>query len=288
MNAVRMLRKQHDVKTLCRVLRVNRSTYYKHFTETPSHRASENQRIRSAILEIYSKFDKRLGAYKIKRVLERDYGICISVGRVYRLMRCMKLPKMSTDKPKKQYRNTNTDNAVCSNHLKQQFSQAAPNMAWVSDFTYIKAGSRWYYLCVVIDLFSRKVISWNLSDKPDTALVMNAFRKAYVKRGKPKGLIFHSDRGTQYTSEPFRRLLSDLNIIQSFSKKGYPFDNAVCESFFKHFKREEANRRTYHSVNDLHNAIFEYIDGFYNSIRPHASLNNFTPDEVEAYFVPIT
>ncbi len=97
-------------------------------------------------------------------------------------MRCKKLPKMSTNKPKKQYRNTNADNALYSNHLKQQFSQAAPNMAWVSEFTYIKAAGRWYYLCVVIDLFSRKVISWNLSDKPDTALVMNAFQKAYVKK----------------------------------------------------------------------------------------------------------
>ena len=224
-----------------------------------------------------------MGAYKIHRVLARDHGISISVGRVYRLMRSMDLPKMATDKPKHNY-NRKADNSVCTNHLKQQFSQDAPNLVWVSDFTYIKAGGKWYYLCVVIDLFSRKVVSWHLSDKPDTALVETAFRKAFDKRGMPKGLMFHSDRGTQYTSESFRKLLDKFNVIQSFSKKGYPYDNAVCESFFKHFKREEAHRRCYHSKQELFLAVFKYIDGYYNSLRPHASLGWLTPDQVEDNF----
>lgn len=100
---------------------------------------------------------------------------------------------------------------------------------------------------LVMNLFSRKVISWTISGKPDVDLVMTAFQKAYNKRGQPQGLMFHSDRGTQYTAFSFRKLLDSLNIVQSFSKKGYPFDNACCECFFKYLKKEETNRRTYHS-----------------------------------------
>lgn len=276
------LRSQHSIKTLCRVLHVNRSTYYKHFKKEPAPRVSENQRIKSMILHIYAGYDKRLGAYKVQYILKRDYGISISTGRVYRLMRSMDLPKMSTEKPKPACRRT--DNSECTNHLQQRFSQDAPNLVWASDITYLKAGGRWYYLCVIIDLFSRKVISWQLSCRADTDLVMASFRKAYEKRNAPYGLMFHSDRGTQYTAFAFRRLLDSLNVVQSFSKKGYPFDNAVCESFFKYLKHEETGRRTYHTFNQLYLSVFEYIEGYYNSRRPHGTLGYLTPNEVETAY----
>lgn len=234
------------------------------------------------ILHIYADYDKHLGAYKVQCILKRDYGITISVGRVYRLMHSMELPQMSTVKPKPGCRRT--DNGECVNHLQQQFSQDAPNLVWVSDITYLKAGGKWYYLCVVIDLFSRKVISWHLSGKADVSLVMTTFQKAYKSRNTPYGLMFHSDRGTQYTAFAFRQLLDSLNVVQSFSKKGYPFDNAVCECFFKYLKREETNRRTYHTFNELHLSVFEYIEGFYNSRRPHGSLGYLTPNEMESVY----
>lgn len=234
------------------------------------------------ILHIYADYDKRLGAYKVQYILNRDYGINISVGRVYRLMSNMELPKMSTAKPKSVCRRT--DNGECTNHLQQQFSQDAPNLVWVSDITYLRVGSKWYYLCVVIDLFSRKVISWHLSGKADVSLVITAFRKAYENRNAPYGLMFHSDRGTQYTAFAFRQLLDSLNVVQSFSKKGYPFDNAVCECFFKYLKQEETDRRTYHTFNALYLSVFEYIEGFYNSRRPHGSLGYLTPIEVETAY----
>ena len=214
--------------------------------------------------------------------MERDYGIRISVGRVYRLMQDMDLPRMSTDKPK--CHRHQHDNGGCINHLKQQFSQNAPNLVWVSDFTYLKAGGKWYYLCVVIDLFSRKVIAWHISAKPDVDLVMTAFQKAYKVRNAPYGLMFHSDRGAQYTASAFRQLLDSLNVVQSFSKKGYPFDNAVCEAFFKYLKKEETDRRTYAALNDLKLSVFSYIEGYYNTKRPHGSLGYLTPDEVEAAY----
>ncbi len=169
-------------------------------------RVSENQRIKSIILHLYADYDKRLGAYKVQYILQCDYGINISVGRVYRLMRSMDLPQMTAQKPKPACRRSS--DGECTNHLQQQFSQDAPNLVRVGDITYLKAGSKWYYLCVIIDLFSRKVVSWNLSGKAGVHLVITAFQKAYESRHAPYGLMFHSDRGTQYTSSAFRLSVS--------------------------------------------------------------------------------
>ena len=197
-------------------------------------------------------------------------------------MHSMKLPKMSTVKPKSSYHHT--DNGEYTNHLQQHFSQDAPNLVWVSDITYLKAGGKWYHLCVIMDLFSRKVVSWHLSSKADTNLIITTFQKAYENRNAPYGLMFHSDRGVQYSVLAFRQLLDSLNVVQSFSKKGYPFDNAVCECFFKYLKLEETNRKTYHTFDELHRSIFEYIEGFYNSRRPHGSLGYLTPNEMESAY----
>jgi len=197
-------------------------------------------------------------------------------------MRSMQLPAMSTAKP--HHRGKHKDNGECMNHLQQDFNQKSPDLVWASDFTYLKAGGTWYYLCIVMDLFSRKVISWHLSSKPDVDLVICTFKKAYASRKSPYGLMFHSDRGSQYTAFAFRKLLDDFNVVQSFSKKGYPFDNACCESFFKYLKKEETNRRTFHTHKELYNSIFKYIEGFYNSRRPHGSLGYLTPNEKEALY----
>ena len=234
------------------------------------------------ILHIYADYDKRLGAYKVAYILKRDYGINISVGRVYRLMNKLELPKMSTDRPRQRYRSK--DASDLKNLLSQSFSQEAPNIVWASDFTYLKADGKWYYLCIVMDLFSRKIISWHLSSKADVELVMTAFKLAYDKRDAPYGLMFHSDRGSQYTAFAFQKLLDELNVVHSFSKKGYPFDNACCECFFKYLKKEETNRRVYHSFTELKLAVFQYIDGYYNSRRPHSTLNMLTPNEAEEFF----
>lgn len=194
-------------------------------------------------------------------------------------MNTLQLPKMSTDKPKGHTQHSDSEN--CPNHLQQQFRQKAPNLVWASDITYLKAGGKWHYLCIVMDLFSRKVIAWHISAKPDVNLVMTAFQAAYEKRNAPYGLMFHSDRGTQYTAFAFRQLLDSLNVVQSFSKKGYPFDNACCECFFKYLKKEEIHRRSYRSLQELQLSVFEYIEGYYNSRRPHTTLNMLTPNEKE-------
>ena len=220
--------------------------------------------------------------YKIHYLLKRDYGIDISCGRVYRLMKQMNLPPISTKKPN--YSAYNDQNEY-DNHLKQQFNQLAPDTVWVSDITYIKVSGKFYYLCVIIDLFSRKVIAYNISGRPDSALVIETFLSAYRSRKAPYGLMFHSDRGSQYNSFSFRKLLDDLNVVQSFSKKGHPYDNAVAESFFKYLKHEEINRRNYSSLQELKLSVFEYIEGYYNSKRPHSSLRMLTPNQKEQNFI---
>ena len=197
-------------------------------------------------------------------------------------MKSLQLPKMSTDKPK--YHRQKPDNETYTNHLQQQFRQKSPNLVWASDLTYLKAGSKWYYLCIVMDLFSRKVIAWHISSRPDAELVITTFKKAYKKRNAPYGLMFHSDRGCQYTAFAFRQLLDSLHVVQSFSQKGYPFDNACCECFFKYMKKEETSRKTYHTLQELQLSVFEYIEGYYNSKRPHGTLGMLTPNEAESLY----
>ena len=268
--------------TLCRVLHVNRSTYYKHFKKTQTAREVDNQDLRTKILTIYTQSKKRLGAYKIRQRLIVEYGTKVSVGRVYRLMKSMTLPKMSTAKPV--YTHVKPDQEGYKNLLDQKFNPEKPNLVWVSDITYVKVAGRFAYVCVVIDLFSRKVIAYKTSLKIDTRLVLDTFSLAYSKRGRPKGVMFHSDRGCQYTSSHFRKAIDNAEFIQSFSAKGHPFDNAVAESFFKYLKKEELNRKTFNSVRDLDLALFEYIVGFYNRNRPHSANAFLSPDEKEGLF----
>ena len=227
---------EHKITTLCRVLNVNRSTYYKYINHKESKREQENKYIRSCILELYAKSNKRLGADKMKTCLKRDYRINISAGRVYRLMKPMNLPKMSTVKPFVHKSKTASDEE-CKNILSQKFNPSKPDKVWVCDFTYIRAAGRFYYLCAIIDLFSRKVIAYKLSSKIDTLLAIDTVNLAVANRGKSSDIIFHTDRGCQFTSSVFRSHLDNLNMIQSFSAKGHPYDNAVMECFFKYLKK---------------------------------------------------
>ena len=154
----------------------------------------------------------------------------------------------------------------------------------VSDIPYIRINSSFIYFYVVIDLFSRKVISYAISTKIDYKLVINDFLSAFNKRDKPKNLIFHSDNGSQYTSTAFRRLLNNLDIIQSFSKKGCSYDNAVTESFFKFLKHKQIYSYSFSFLGELKMHIFDCIEGFYNSRRPHFANNMLSPNEKEILF----
>lgn len=271
------------IKTLCRVLRVNRSTYYKHFFDKDSHKSKENIKLRTHILNTYFKHKQAVGYIAMTHYLKDDYCIKVSSGRVYRLMNKMNLPKMSTVKTHNYIINKEeTDDDNLENLLKQQFNVEKPNLVWCSDFTYIKIGYKKYvYLCIIIDLFARKIVGWTVSKKHNSQMVIDTFNKAYISRGCPAGLMFHYDQGSEYRAKAFRRLLDEKKVTQSFSKKGYPFDNAVAECFFKYAKQEQFDRHVYESIEEVNLASFEYIDGEFNCKRLHHHNNLKTPNSVE-------
>ena len=266
------------------MLNVHRSTYYKHLRHEPSPRQRENVEIRKKILTLYAGSDKRLGAKKMKLCLAREYCVTISEGRVYRLMKEMKLPKMSTVKPPKAAKADKEDAGACQNLLAQQFDQKAPNLVWVSDFTYVKVAGRFYYVCAIIDLYARKVIACRVSAKIDRFLAIDTLRDAVRLRGVSKGVLFHTDRGCQFTSADFRKVIDELGMVQSFSAKGHPYDNAVMECFFKYLKKEELNRRSFQSVEQLKQSLVSYISGFYNPLRPHSHNHGLPPNQAETIF----
>ena len=167
--------------------------------------------------------------------------------------------------------------------VRQQFHADSPNQIWVSDVTYFKLEPSHFYVCVIIDLFSRKVISYKISKKNSTQLITSTFKIACETRQPGLGLIFHSDRGSQYTSHRFQQLLHEHGMIQSFSNSGRPHDNAVAESFFASFKKEELYRKNYSSEREFKQGVNSYIV-FYNQQRPHRTLKNQTPEQVEIGF----
>lgn len=208
----------------------------------------------------------------------------ISEGRVYRLMKEMDLPKMSTVKPPKAAKADKEDVGACQNLLAQQFDQKAPNVVWVSDFTYVKVAGRFFYICAIVDLYARKVIACRVSSKIDRFLAIDTLRDAVRLRGVSKGVLFHTDRGCQFTSADFRKTIDELDMVQSFSAKGHPYDNAVMECFFKYLKKEELNRRSFQSVEQLKLSLVRYISGFYNSVRPHSHNHGLPPNHAENLF----
>lgn len=169
------------------------------------------------------------------------------------------------------------------NLLKREFSAGHPNQMWISDITYFKVKDYWVYLCIILDLYSRRIIGWRVSLHMSTNLVTSTFKAAFRERGKPRNLTFHSDWGKQYISKTFSALLQENGVKQSFSTTAKPLDNAVAETFFSAFKREEVYRREYTSERHLRRSVEEYIR-VYNETRPHQTLNFKTPQAFEAVF----
>lgn len=272
---------------LCRVLHVNRSTYYNFINKNPSKREVENQRLRKLLLEIYMKAKKRIGTRAFKIILLRDYGVNISEGRILRLLKSMTLPKMSTFKPR--FKSNKSPVFSSDNLLKQEFNPNSPNQVWTTDFTYISIGpKRHVYLCAILDLYSRKCIAWKVSDQIDAKLACDTLEIAINKRKPKEPIIFHSDQGSQFKSASFRKLLDEHQLLASYSKPGYPYDNAVTEVFFKYLKQREINRRTYHSIQEVQLSCFEYIEQFYNNYNPHSANKGLTPNQKEEnYFKKI-
>ncbi len=280
--AIERLKGKYSVHALCRALDVNRATFYNYLFRRPEKTMIQQQDeiMKPLILEIFEKSRQRFGARKIRaKMIENNY--VVSERRIIRLMKEMGLSSKSA----RRYHNAAYDREYKyhPNKLKRQFLQESPNIVWVSDITYVRVGEIFYYLCVVIDLFSRKVLSYTISDCIDTAIVTIAFKKAYADRNQPQRLMFHSDQGAQYMAYKFRVLLRKCKVTQSFSKPGTPFDNAVAESFFASIKKDEFRRSCYTTEDELRLAVSEYIE-YFNDYRPHQRMGFKTPNQVEHDF----
>ena len=271
---------QYNIHILCDAMDVSRGTFYNHLLRNKKENTKYAERrahLRKEISSVFEESEQRYGPRKITAVLQ-ERGTHTTEKTVRTLMREMDLYSICQS-TKCQY-NKEKWREVPRNILKRDFNPLEPDTAWVSDVTYFKCTNRTYYICVVLDLFSRKVLAYKLSLKNSTELASSTFQLAYTLRNPKAGLIFHTDRGTSYTSKRFNERLRKNDVVHSYSQPGTPYDNAVIESFFKTLKTEELYRVHYRSEKDLKESLAEYIR-FYNSERPHGTLNNKAPDKYE-------
>lgn len=213
----------------------------------------------------------------------RSNGEIVSPKKVFNLMRENNI----CGKYKRKFKVTTkaAKNAIAApNLLNQNFDVNYPNKIWVSDISYIWTEEGWLYLAIVLDLYARKMVGWSLSERMTKQLVIDAFLKAYWHRKPGKGLIHHSDRGSQYTSNQFQAILSNLGVIPSMSGKGNCYDNAVAESFFHTLKNELPNNCIFKTRNEAKSMIFEYIEAFYNHKRRHSYLGYCSPNQFELIY----
>lgn len=276
---IEQLKDEFGVRPLCRVLEVRRSTFYHYLYRSPEKTQIElgDDVLRPKVREHFENSKERFGARKIRAKLIEE-GLVVSQRRVLRLMDEMKL--VCKQVRLRYWSTTSRKYKYYRNKLKKEFKQTAPNLVWVSDITYIRVKDDFYHVCVVIDLFSRKVLAYKISKNIDTALVMSTFDTAFEIRKCPANLTFHSDQGEQYTSYKFRSHLRELQVMQSFSSPGSPLDNAVAESFFACMKREELSHNLYDAVERLEKDVAEFAD-YYNRLRPHQKLGFRTPEQIE-------
>jgi putative transposase len=277
--AKQLNQKGYSVHMICRVLNMNRSTFYHDKYRRPEVTLIEadDSTFKPSICKIFTKTNGRLGARKIRFLMMKE-GHVLSERRVQRLMGEMNLIPNRPDEDYNQYHKRKY--AYKPSIISKSELYPEPNKVWVSDITYIRVQNEHNYLFVIIDLFSRKVIGQVLSLSLEANVLVELMQTTYMNRHSPQGLIFHSDRGLQYTSKEFSNYLESIDVTQSFSQKANPYDNSVAESFFASLKKEEIYRHIYKSFTHLQNSIDEYVI-FYNTIRPHGSLGNMTPDEFE-------
>ncbi len=270
---------EFGVEKMCRVLKVSRSGYYSWRGRGKSVRQLKNKRLLGEITESYERNRKVYGSPRITEDLLAN-GIECSENRVARLMRINGIAV----EPKRKFK-VSTDSRhslpVAENLLKQDFTADAPDRVWVSDITYIWTTHGWLYLAVILDLFSRKVVGWSMSELLTQEIVTDALIQAIWRRKPKAGLIFHSDRGSQYASKAFRDLLGEYSFLQSMSGKGNCYDNAVAESFFHTLKTEEVYLGKYDTRSEARQSVFDYIEMFYNRTRRHSTLGYLSPFDFE-------
>lgn len=269
----------HRIEKMCHVFDVAPSSYYSWRMRPESNRKRSNFALLLQIRILHKKSHCTYGSPRITASLHRRGEIC-GKNRVARLMRENNI-RSKMHRKFKATTNSKHNLPVSPNLLCQNFSAQGPNRVWVSDISYVPTNQGWLYLAVVVDLFSRQIVGWATSERITKDLVIQAFLKAMWHRKPGKGLIFHSDRGSQYASLAFQKLLRDWGCLGSMSKKGDCFDNACAESFFHTLKTELVYFENYRTREEARRNIFEYIEVFYNRIRLHSTLGFYSPADFE-------
>lgn len=265
------------MSVLCEVYNVHRSSY-RYWQERDNTVDLAQLRLENKVKQIHELSEGSAGARTIATIATAD-NYQLSRYRATRLMK--KLGLHSCQLPQHRYKKTGNEFPAIPNLLARQFDVVEPDTVWCGDVTYIWTGNRWAYLAVVLDLFGRKVIGWAMSHSPDTKLTLKALDMAYEYRGRPEGVMFHSDQGSHYTSRKYRQRLWRYRIKQSLSRRGNCWDNAPMERFFRSLKVEWVPKVGYRSFMEAKHHINNYIIRYYNSVRPHHYNAGLTPNESE-------
>jgi putative transposase len=276
------MKEDHSILTLCAVLNASASGYYdwQHRLSSPGSRAIQNQALTEKIKAIHAWSRETYGSPRIVMEL-RKKGACHGRNRIARIMQEQGLCGRQKGRYRVQTTDSNHDEPIAPNRLAEAPKPTTPNQIWVGDITYIKVGECWLYLAAILDLYSRRIVGWAMTERIDTPLILNALSMALLHRQRPANLLFHSDRGVQYASGEYRSALAQAGLTASMSRKGNCYDNAAMESFWSTLKMELVYRRSFLTHSQAKNEIFDYIETFYNRQRSHSALNYQSPFDFE-------
>jgi putative transposase len=264
----------------CESLDVSRGGFYAWLSRKPSQRTRDDERIGAQVRDSFVSSDRTYGARRVWRDV-LALGTHCGLHRIERLMRLQGLKARPRRRGLPADQGQRIDSGAGQNILDRQFQASGPNQKWVADFTYLWCAEGWLYVAVVLDLFSRRAVGWSMSSSMTTQLVTDALMMALWRRGKPESLVHHSDRGSQYTSDAFQRLLKEQGITCSMSRAGEVWDNSAMESFFSSLKIERTSRKIYRTRDEARADVFDYIETFYNAKRRHSTLGYLSPIQYE-------
>lgn len=273
-------RSAFSVEAMSKLFAVSRSGFYDWLKRLSSEREISDRELLPVIREIFFSFGRNYGSPRVYKEL-RKHGHVVSRKRVEKLMKQAGLRAVPAHRSRPRTTDSNHGFQISPNRLERNFVTQRPNQTWVSDITYVWTTQGWAYLCVIVDLFSRKVVGWSLESHMRASMVVDALQMAVTNRCPGRGLIFHSDRGSQYASDKFRAALKMYGMQSSMSRKGDCWDNACAESFFATLKRELIRGRYFNSARAARSEIFRYIEGFYNKKRMHSFIGYLSPEEFE-------
>ena len=271
------------VGRMCKLLNVSRSGFYAWTKRPESRRSRENRVLEDRIRLSHANSHGIYGAPRIYQDLNDD-GVRCGKNRVARIMRNAGI-RSRTRKKFKATTNSRHNLPVAQNLLDRDFNAKAPDTAWVGDITYIWTDEGWLYLAVLLDLYNREVVGWSAASRMTRQLAIDALEMALGKRQPEQGLLHHTDRGSQYASADYQKILKERGMVCSMSRKGNCHDNAVAESFFGRLKMEWVNHERYHSRSEAIQSLFYYIEVFYNRKRRHSSIDYAIPQEYEGFLL---